>query len=690
MIGRLKGAVKSALIQKKTEEYYALLDAQFISYHEWICAHEQSFSEEDICKKVPAPKAWADITQIAGEFYAVSGMNVQMIDYADCTEEFHDIYFKYALETSDAQKENDIIVFVNGKEHLSEHALQIISRYFADNPVCVLAYGDEDEWNSNRTLRMNPWFKPDFSPDTLLQYFYYGNVIAVRRSALEIVMWRRSSDYLMNLYDMCMQLSFPVNRDRIGHIQYILYHAYNLQLLCCDKGLKNLYTDIAASKSYRVKADRRNVIERKNQKNKISVVIPSKDHPEVLDLCLKTLINTKGNEEIEIIIVDNGSCEEARLEYEKMEVKYGFNYIFEPMEFNFSKMCNLGAEAACGEYILFLNDDIEAIEEGWLSKMRTHSAKSHVGAVGAKLYYPESKTIQHAGVTNLLLGPVHKLQFLEDNRSYYDGRNIFDRNILAVTAACLMVRKEVFEECGGFSDDLAVAFNDVELCFRIYKAGFYNVQCNSAVLFHHESLSRGNDESEEKQVRLQKERNKMYIKHPDLYGVDPFYHPYMNRQLLDTNYSFAYEYPAGEEFDVAEPALLKGGLKQEWYNECLLVSLEYAGELSAWTEGPDKTGDALYFQGYQFVIGSDNAGFKRSILLKSVDGKEIFEIPCGTVFRPDLAQNVKEGNASLCGFACVIEKNSLPHGRYQVGCMSVSRVDRLKLCRFVNKFIEIF
>ena len=215
------------------------------------------------------------------------------------------------------------------------------------------------------------------------------------------------------------------------------------------------------------------------------------------------------------------------------------------------------------------------------------------------------------------------------------------------------------------------------------------MQCNQAVLYHHESLSRGNDESEEKQVRLQKERNKMYIMHPDLYGVDPFYHPYMNRQLLDTNFSFAYEYPAGEELDVAEPALLKGGLKQEWYNECLLISLEYAGELSAWTEGPDKMGDALYFQGYQFVIGSDNAGFKRSILLKNVESGEIFEIPCGTVFRPDLAQNVKEGNASLCGFACAVEKEKLPAGRYQAGCMAVSRVDRLKLCRFVNKFIEI-
>ena len=163
----------------------------------------------------------------------------------------------------------------------------------------------------------------------------------------------------------------------------------------------------------------------------------------------------------------------------------------------------------------------------------------------------------------------------------------------------------------------------------------------------------------------------------------------MNNQILDTNFSFAYEYPAGEELDVCEPEPVKGGLKQEWYNECLLISFEYAGELEAWLKGPGNTGNELYFQGYQFVIGSDNAGFKRFILLKNVDNGEVYEISCGELFRPDLARNVAEGNASLCGFACVIGKDSLPSGKYQVGCMSASRVDRLRLCRFVNKFIEV-
>ena len=675
MIGMVKNAVKSALIQRKIEEYNARLDAQFVSYDAWIRDREAALKDGNVTKSTNATE---DTVQRVDSVECKEAVKVVVTEYQECDGSFripssggnaNDLDFAKAEGSID----NRIVLFVNGKEHLAEHAVQVVSEYFIAHPECILVYGDEDEWNSNHTVRMNPWFKPDFSPDTLLSYFYYGNVVAVRADALQRVNWKKSDDCLMNLYDMCLQVSFPVNKGAIGHVQYVLYHADSLKQLCAEDKYDALRKEYAAE-VYR---------------DKISVVIPSKDHPEVLEVCLQSLVNTGENENHEIVVVDNGSTPEKQKEYEKLKNKFGFNYIFEPMEFNFSRMCNLGAGAATGDVLLFLNDDIEALEDGWMSKMCAHVKKEHVGAVGAKLYYPNSKTIQHAGITNLRLGPVHKMQFLEDTRSYYDGRNRFDSNVIAVTAACLMVRKEVFETCGGFSEDLAVAFNDVELCFRIYKNGYYNVQCNSAVLCHHESLSRGNDETTEKQIRLQSERRKMYALHPDLYGVDPFYHPYMNTQILDTNFSYAYEYPAGESVDVCEPKVLKGGLQQEWYNECLLISMEYAADLTAWVEHPDSKGNELYFQGYQFVIGSDNACFRRSVLLKNVDNEEVWEIPCGENFRPDLNVNVPEGNVSLCGFALVIEKSSLPAGKYQVGCMATSLVGRQRLCRFVNKFVEV-
>ena len=647
MISKVKTAVKSALMERKIEEYYAGLDEQFVSYDAWITDRE---AKTPVTLSLLRPDA------------------VRVVEFAECGSDFGNV-----IASMKGDSEN-YVIFVNDRKRLAPNAITVISDFMLRHPDCFLAYGDEDEWNHDCSIRMNPWFKPDFSSDTLLQYFYYGNVLVVRADELCGVKWASADDYLYNLYDMCMQLSFPVKRDRVGHIQYVLYHASCIKRLgvekCYDK-LKKAYAD--ASKYAK-------------SENKISFVIPSKDHSAILQKCLESLEN---QENIEIIVVDNGSNDEERQKYEELEVKYGFNYIYNPMEFNFSKMCNLGAKAAAGEYVLFLNDDIEAIGKEWLSNMLSHAKKKHVGAVGAKLYYPDSVTIQHAGITNLRLGPVHKMQFLQDERPYYDGRNVYDINVLAVTGACLMIRKSVFEECGGFCEDLAVAFNDVELCFRLYKMGYYNVQCNSAVLYHHESLSRGGDVSEEKLLRLQAERNKMYELHPDLYAADPFYHPYLNRDILDTNYSFAYEYPACDEIDVCSPKLLKGGLKQEWYNDCLLISLEYADDLAAWAEHPSAKGDSLFFQGYQFVIGSDNAEFARSVLLQSEKTQEVYEIPCGAVFRPDLDVNVEDGHVSLCGFAFAISKDSLPSGRYRVGCMAASRIGRQRLCRFVNKFVEV-
>lgn len=655
MISRLKQSVKKRLEERKIAEYYAWLDELYVSYHDWITQREAVYRES------------------------------------------------ISSESQDAA-ENDIYIFTTDDAGLDEHAKAVISSYFAQNPECVLVYGDEDEWNVDRSKRMNPWFKPDFSPDTLLQYFYFGNAIAVKSSRYGSVyenlhnnnagpiqadaLWKKKLEEWQSLtdeksrqkwmYDLSLELAFPVKGETIGHIPYVLYHTRNLQRIGTDREYD------VCRKSYLEKV-RDKAVENK----KISVIIPSKDHPDILETCLQSLEKTIQDCDYEIIVVDNGSSEKNRAKYDKMKVKYGFNYIFRPMEFHFSKMCNMGAEHARGELLLFLNDDIEAIQPGWLTQMKQYASRAHVGAVGAKLYYPDSKMIQHAGITNLRLGPVHKLQFLEDVRPYYDGRNQMDHNVLAVTGACLMVRKDVWNECGGFSEDLAVAFNDVELCFRIYKKGYYNVVCNSIALYHHESLSRGNDESEEKQIRLQTERSKMYAIHPDVYGRDPFYHPYLNNLILDTRYSCAYEYPAGADVAVEIPSPLKENIKEEWYNECLQISLEYAGDLNAWTTMPDETGDYLYFQGYQFVIGSENPGFDRYLLCQNTESGETFSIPCIYTFRPDLDRNVSEGHASLCGFSLVIEKKDLKKGRYRVGCMAKSSISRQVLCRFTNKYVEV-
>lgn len=707
MINRVKQGVKGFLTERKIAEYDAWMDELYVSYHEWILQKEQAYRDsinpagQNLCAVVADEAAYYDGINPAGGNKICEDADIWIFTIDPLGSE----------ESGDGET-------VPEEKFLSEHVKMVVEDYFANNPECILAYGDEDEWNHSRTVRMNPWFKPDFSPDTLLEYCYYGNVIAVRKSACDALLarkgdsnwstravceWQSLPDRLARekwLYQLCLSLSFPAEdkRKKIGHIPYVLYHAP------CTRqyGMGHAFDSIRESCLGSIQDENR-------ADGMVSIIIPSKDHPDVLKTCLESLKKTLSDDRYEILVVDNGSSEKNRAEYEKLKIKYRFNYIYQPMEFHFSKMCNLGAENANGQFLLFLNDDIEAINSGWMERMKLCASRPHVGCVGAKLYYPDSKMIQHAGITNLRLGPVHKLQFLEDVRPYYDGRNRIDHNVIAVTGACLMVRKNVWDLCGGFSENLAVAFNDVELCFHIYKKGYYPVVCNSVALYHHESLSRGSDESEEKQNRLQEERNTMYATHPDLYGWDPFYHPYLNNLILDTYYSAAYEYPAGSDVAVETVQVMEEKILEEWHNECLLISLEYAGDLHDWMNGPQDCEDVqenafgdtevngnadtekeyLYFQGYQFVIGSENPAFERFLLCEHVGSGEIYQIPCAYTFRPDLDRNVKEGHASLCGFSLVADKKEMKPGRYRLGGMAKSSISRQVLCRFTNKYIEI-
>lgn len=159
---------------------------------------------------------------------------------------------------------------------------------------------------------------------------------------------------------------------------------------------------------------------------KVSIIIPSKDNYKMLKRCIESL-------------ADNGSNETNHQEYEKLSEQFGMKYLYRPMQFNFSKMCNMGAREASGKFLLFLNDDIEIIDGKWLTRMTGHAQLDHVGAVGVKLLYPNSDRIQHAGVINITSGPVHCFGNYSDKDSYYYGRNKLDYNFLAVTAACLMV-----------------------------------------------------------------------------------------------------------------------------------------------------------------------------------------------------------------------------------------------------------
>lgn len=556
-------------------------------------------------------------------------------------------------------------VFLSDAENgaWADGAKERAEAFLSAHPEVCVVYGDEDVETTPGQYE-NPWLKPCWSPDTYLWKDYLGEAVAVRKSFYEKAE-EKSRDGLLKAAG-----GFTKGCQSIAHINGILFHRKT------DWFTGETNSSMTREKTAGGQTDCRDA--KKQGMPYISVIIPSKDNAVVLKKCLDTLKKTAADISYEVLLVDNGSGEAVKKKIEEMTADApDILYIYEPMEFNFSKMCNLGAERAEGSLLLFLNDDIEATHTGWLSDMAKLAERPHVGAVGCKLLYPDTDKIQHAGITNLPMGPVHKLQFLRDNKCYYDNRNRGIRNVSAVTAACLMVRREVFEEAGGFCESMQVAFNDVDFCFTLLEKGYYNAVCNHIHLLHHESMSRGADESEEKLKRLHRERTMLYDRHPGLNGKDPFYHDWLNRTGLDTRIQPAYR--SGREIadvqaakEVAKESNEAYVLKNARKDRCLLVRIEAA--------------DASHISGYGVVLGSDNACFNGKLLLER-KGRQpaVYELDFTEQYRQDLQENMPDQkNVALCGFHVNIAE-PLPEGEYRIGMLATDKISGSSLMNYSNR-----
>lgn len=615
--------------------------------------------------------------------------------------------------------EPDILILQSADGVLAEHALEQIRRFFRSNPEAVIAYGDEDVRDPVTGEERDPWFKPDWSPDTFLEGLYWGSMTAVRKDWLEstelglLSCMEEASE--RNEKACCEDISvrklpqeqygkwmavlaeaaggFERSCKKIGHIPRILFHGR-------DKAWQEGWTGIsmkkAAAQDGEQSPDRAQPL--------ISVIIPSKDHPQLLAQCLDALYGVIGNCRCEVLVVDNGSTQENRAQIEGLlqRAPVSAEYFYQPMEFNFSKMCNLGAQHARGALLLFLNDDVELCCQDLLEHMAGKAMEPYVGAVGVKLYYPGGSRIQHDGIVNLPMGPVHKLQFFTDDRAYYDSYNRVDRNVLAVTGACLMVEKEKFRQAEGFHEALKVAFNDVELCFDLWELGYHNVVLNSMHAYHHESLSRGEDESREKLKRLMEERELLYRLHPGLEGRDPYYPEGLNRDCLDTGIRPAYV-TAGNH--IQKPAWKAGRLKLQGYrrDDCLLLRFERC--------------DEKCIQGYGVVLGDHNACYEKRLLLwrlpektdkpgcgkQPASGKQPsggVQLPSGEAeglymtlegqYRPDLEENMADqSHVSLCGFWLDGAQEGIPKGEYLLGMAARSLKDGTRLVNWSSRVLTV-
>ena len=260
----------------------------------------------------------------------------------------------------------------------------------------------------------------------------------------------------------------------------------------------------------------------------ISVIIPNKDHTDDLDVCLKSLYEKSSYKNFEVIIVENNSTEKETFEYyEKVKQQYeNLNVVTWTGIFNYSAINNFGINYAKGEYILLLNNDVEILNDNCLEEMLMFAQRKDVGAVGAKLYYSDD-TVQHAGVI-LGLGGIagHAHKHFDRHDPGYAARASIAQNLTACTAACLMMRRDVFDEVGGLDESFEVAFNDVDLCMKIREKGYLIVFTPYAELYHYESKSRGNDDTPEKLERFHGEVRRFEMKwQKQLDDGDPYYNP---------------------------------------------------------------------------------------------------------------------------------------------------------------------
>lgn len=699
----MKQWIKKILAGRWQRKYDRLLEKKTVSYDTWIRKTEMERGEgED------------------------GGLTVKQVPYRACSS--------FCLGKVIQKETADIILFVDSDGRVSDSAERLIAEYFSVHDGIKMLYGDEDVL-SPEGIRYTPWLKPDWSPDTFLSFFYFGSIFAVRTELLreltaEEKTWILENvqrggnggsidDGILDIYCLCYVLArkcggFEKRRTDagaeeewnfpIGHLDEVLFHGKTNR----EMGIgQEEIPDFSHM-------DRREAVPAKeaadiSEAEKLSVIIPSKDNAEVLKRCLLSLAEeAKRGEGIkyEVILVDNGSAEDTRRELEQWLKASGIpcNYLYRKENFHFSRMCNAGVEAAEGDVLLFLNDDVEIPEgisegstqgedENLFAQLCRMAGRSYTGAVGIKLYYPDSVRIQHAGIVNLKLGPVHKLQFKDDRIAYYYGWNRGKRNVMAVTGACLAVEKKKFLEAGGFPEELPVAFNDVDLCFSLFEKGYYNVVLQNMALYHHESMSRGSDDDRDKLQRLLHEKDKLYERHPGLYGRDPFYHKYLAGDMLSTGFELKAEYePKGDRLPV-RPMEMDELERNAREDACVIISLEYAGPAAAFDRKEE--GGGLLIQGYCFVSGSDNALFEKRILLKPErdaqenGGKPAMILP-EPLRRRDVEDNLPDQvHVGLTGFCAVIDGGELAKGSYRIGILAKDRCSRQKLYAWTNRYLEV-
>lgn len=453
-----------------------------------------------------------------------------------------------AINTTLELVEDEYISLLDPDDLLAPQTLLRAAERLMAQPGLSLLYSDEDQIDAEGN-RFDPHFKPDWNPDLLLGHNYIGSLTLFSAELLRSVGGFRDAAQGTLEYDLLLRCMPHLDSINVAHIPDVLIHrragkapasvpgevrtnAASLRAIADYLAANHSGAKVVnglAPDSYRV------IWPLPEPLPKVSLLIPTRDGIELLKPCVDAILDKTDYPNLEVLILDNqSSCERTLAYFDELTADRRVSVHRWDHPFNYSAINNFGASVSTGDIIGLVNNDIEPINGDWLREMVRQVVRPDIGCVGAKLYYPDGR-IQHAGVI-LGVGGIaaHSHRFFPSDSHGYFSRLTLVQNLSAVTAACLLVRKSVFNEVGGLDEEhLAVAFNDVDLCLKVREAGFRNLWTPYAELYHHESASRGPENTRAKRERFAREVKTMQERWGHALIRDPAYNINLTRQRED-------------------------------------------------------------------------------------------------------------------------------------------------------------
>ena len=436
--------------------------------------------------------------------------------------------------------EGDFVALLDHDDELAPTALYFVALAFNENRGLQLLYSDEDKLDA-RSRRSDPYFKSDWNPELLFAQNFVSHLGVYRTDLVRRVGGFRIGFEGSQDYDLTLRCIEQIQPEQIKHLPWVLYHWRMTAGSTASHVTAKPYAQKAAGRAVQEHFDRigieakvvphygaylRTKYTLPAKRPLVSIVIPTSDRASLLQKCLESIFEKTDYQNYEVIVLDHGSREAETLEFllalEKRE-----RVRVERMEgpFNYSHLNNRGVELSRGSFIALLNNDVEVLNDDWLSELVSHALRPEIGIVGARLWYPNGP-MQHGGVILGTGGIASHAHVGVRHEPGYFARPHLAQNLSAVTAACAVVRRNTYLQVGGFDEvNLPVTFNDVDFCLRLREAGYWIVWTPHAELIHHESATRGFDDNRRKQVRFLAEIEYMKTKWGDKLQCDPFYNP---------------------------------------------------------------------------------------------------------------------------------------------------------------------